>query len=48
MEIDRLTEALQLRDRVNEHYVSDSVHRLKTRTLRSLVDEIRDQQQKAS
>jgi hypothetical protein len=48
MEIDRLTEALQLRDRVNEHYVSDSVHQLKTRTLRSLVDEIRDQQQKAS
>jgi hypothetical protein len=48
LEIDRLTEAIQLRDRINEHYLSDSVHQLKTRTLRSLVDEIQDRQQKAS
>ena len=39
MEIDRLTEANQLRERVNE---------LRTRRLRSLVDEIQHRQQKAS
>jgi predicted solute-binding protein len=48
MEVDRLTEAIQLRERVNQHYLTDSVHELKTRTLRSLIDEIRQQQQKAS
>lgn len=48
MEVDRLTEAIQLRDRVNEHYLNASVHQLKTRTLHSLVDQIHDQQQKAS
>ena len=48
MENDRLTEAIQLRDRVNAHYLNDSVHQLKTRTLHSLVDQIHDQQQKAS
>lgn len=48
MEVDRLTEAIHLRERVNQHYLTDSVHELKTRTLRSLIDEIRQQQQKAS
>ena len=48
MEVDRLTEAIQLRDRVNLHYLNASVHQLKTRTLHSLVDQIHDQQQKAS
>jgi hypothetical protein len=44
----KTTEAIQLRDRINEHYLSDAVHQLKTRTLHSLIDEIHDQQQKAS
>ncbi|MFV1365891.1 hypothetical protein AAHH97_21015 [Mycolicibacterium elephantis] len=48
MEVDRLTEAIQLRDRVNEHYLGGSVHELKTRTLHSLIDEIHEQQRKAS
>lgn len=48
MEIDRLNEAIGLRDRVNEHYLSDDVHKLGTRTLRSLVDEIEHEQQQAS
>lgn len=48
MEIDRLTEAIQLRERVNEHYLSDEVRKLGTRTLRSLVDEIHHEQQQAS
>lgn len=48
MEIDRLTEAIQLRDRVNEHYLSDDVRKLGTRTLHSLVDEIQYEQQQAS
>lgn len=38
MEIDRLTEAIGLRERVNEHYLNDDVHKLGTRTLRSLID----------
>lgn len=48
MEIDRLTEAISLRDRVNQHYLSDDVHKLRTRTLRSLIDEIEHEQQQAS
>lgn len=48
MEIDRLTEAIQLRERVNEHYLTDQVRKLGTRTLRSLVDEIHHEQQQAS
>ncbi|GAB5901799.1 hypothetical protein OKHIL_76100 [Mycolicibacterium mageritense] len=48
MEIDRLTEAISLRERVNEHYLSDDVHKLGTRTLRSLIDEIQHEQQQAS
>jgi hypothetical protein len=48
MEIDRLTEAIQLRERVNEHYLTDEVRKLKTRTMRSLVDEIHHEQQQAS
>ena len=49
MEIDRLTEAIGLRERVNEHYLSDEVRKLGTRTLRSLIDEIQhEQQQQAS
>ena len=48
MENDRLTEAIHLRERINEHYLSDSFHQLKTRTLRSLMDEIQDRQEKAS
>ena len=48
MEIDRLNEAIGLRERVNEHYLSDDVHQLGTRTLRSLVDEIEHEQQQAS
>lgn len=48
MEIDRLTEAIGLRDRVNQHYLSDDVHKLGTRTLRSLIDEIEHEQQQAS
>ncbi|VAZ69679.1 hypothetical protein LAUMK40_05842 [Mycobacterium kansasii] len=30
MEIDRLTEAIGLCERVNEHYLSDDVHKLGT------------------
>lgn len=48
MENDRLTEAIQLRERVNEHYLSDHVGKLGTRTLCSLVDEIEYEQQQAS
>jgi len=48
MEIDRLTEAIALRERVNEHYLSDDVHKLHTRTMRSLIDEIQHEQQQAS
>lgn len=48
MEIDRLTEAISLRERVNEHYLSDDVHKLGTRTLRSLIDEIQHEQQEES
>lgn len=48
MEIDRLNEAIGLRERVNEHYLSDDVHKLGTRTLRSLIDEIENEQQQAS
>ncbi|OBH20429.1 hypothetical protein [Mycolicibacter sinensis] len=48
MEIDRLNEAIALRERVNEHYLSDDVHKLGTRTLRSLIDEIEHEQQRAS
>ncbi|WP_152981353.1 hypothetical protein [Mycobacterium intracellulare] len=48
MEIDRLTEAIQLRERVNEHYLTDEVRKLGTRTMRSLVDEIHHEQQQAS
>ncbi len=48
MEIDRLNEAIGLRERVNEHYLSDDVHKLGTRTLRSLIDEIQHEQQQAS
>lgn len=48
MEIDRLTEAIQLRERVNEHYLSDEVRKLRTRTMRSLIDEIHHEQQQAS
>jgi hypothetical protein len=32
MEVDRLTQAIQLRERVNKHYLTDSIHELKTRT----------------
>ncbi len=48
MEIDRLNEAISLRERVNEQYLSDDVHKLGTRTLRSLIDEIEHEQQQAS
>jgi hypothetical protein len=48
MEIDRLNEAIALRERVNNHYLSDEVHKLGTRTLRSLIDEIEHEQQQAS
>ncbi|CQD22740.1 hypothetical protein BN1232_05722 [Mycobacterium lentiflavum] len=48
MEIDRLTESIQLRDHVNEHYLSDDVRKLGTRTLHSLVDKIQYEQQQAS
>lgn len=48
MEVDRLNEAIGLRERVNEHYLSDDVHKLGTRTLRSLIDEIQHEQQQAS
>lgn len=48
MEVDRLNEAIGLRERVNEHYLSDDVHKLGTRTLRSLIDEIENEQQQAS
>jgi hypothetical protein len=48
MEIDRLNEAIGLRERVNDHYLSDDVHKLGTRTLRSLIDEIQHEQQQAS
>ncbi|MEE3755462.1 hypothetical protein [Mycobacterium intracellulare] len=48
MEVDRLTEAIALRDRVNEHYLSEDVRKLGTRTLRSLIDEIEHEQQQAS
>jgi hypothetical protein len=48
MEVDRLNEAIGLRERVNEHYLSDDVHKLGTRTLRSLIDEIEHEQQQAS
>lgn len=48
MEIDRLNEAIGLRERVNEHYLSDDVYKLGTRTLRSLIDEIQHEQQQAS
>lgn len=48
MEIDRLTEAIGLRERVNKHYLSKEVHKLGTRTLRSLIDEIEHEQQQAS
>jgi hypothetical protein len=45
---DRLTEAIQLRERVNQHYLTDEVRKLGTRTLHSLVDEIHHEQQQAS
>ena len=48
MEIDRLTEAIGLRERVNDHYLSDEVRKLGTRTSRSLIDEIQHEQQQAS
>ena len=48
MEVDRLNEAIGLRERVNAHYLSDDVHKLGTRTLRSLIDEIEHEQQQAS
>ncbi|WP_344035334.1 hypothetical protein, partial [Mycolicibacterium poriferae] len=48
MEIDRLNVAIGLRERVNEHYLSDDVHKLGTRTMRSLIDEIQHEQQQAS
>lgn len=48
MEVDRLTEAIELRERVNQHYLSDDVHKLGTRTMRSLIDEIEYEQQRAS
>ena len=48
MEVDRLNEAIGLRERVNEHYLSDDVHKLGTRTLRSLIDELEHEQQQAS
>ena len=48
MEVDRLNEAIGLRERVNEHYLSDDVHKLGTRTLRSLIDEIEHEQKQAS
>ncbi len=48
MEIDRLTVAIGLRERVNRHYLSDDVHTLGTRTLHNLIDEIQHEQQQAS
>lgn len=48
MEIDRLTEAVGLRERVNEHYLTKDVHKLGTRTLHSLIDEIHCEQEQAS
>ena len=48
MEIDRLTEAIGLRERVNAHYLNDDVRKLGTRTLRSLIDEIEHERQQAS
>jgi hypothetical protein len=48
MGIARLTEAIGLRECVNGHYLSDDVHKLGTRTLRSLIDEIQHEQQQAS
>lgn len=47
-EIDRLNEAIGLRERVNAHYLSDDVHKLGTRTMRSVIDEIQHEQQQAS
>lgn len=38
----------RLRERVNAHYLSDDVHKLGTRTMRSLIDEIQHEQQQAS
>ena len=48
MEVDRLVEAISLRERVNEHYLSNDVRKLGTRTMCSLVDEIHYEQQQAS
>lgn len=48
MEVDRLVEAISLRERVNEHYLSNDVRKLVTRTMCSLVDEIHYEQQQAS
>jgi hypothetical protein len=48
MEIDRPTEAIGLRERVNEQYLSDDVRKLGTRTMRGLIDEIQHERQHAS
>jgi hypothetical protein len=40
--------AIQLHERVNEHYLTDEVRKLGTRTMRSLVDEIHHDHQQAS
>lgn len=39
-EIDRLRRAAELRDLINSRYLTKDVRPLKTRTLRSLIDDI--------
>jgi hypothetical protein len=48
MEIDRHNEAVGLRDRVNEHYLSDDVHNLVDQAPQSACAQIEHEQQQAS
>jgi hypothetical protein len=42
--MDRLRRALELRELINEHYLTADVRKLNTRTLRSLLDDIEVEQ----
>jgi hypothetical protein len=48
MEADRLHRALDLRELINSHHLPADTHPLKTRTLRSLLDDIEIEQRRSA
>ena len=48
MEADRLQRALDLRELVNNHHLPADAHPLKTRTLRSLLEDIQLEQRRSA